>query len=128
MRKEAFRNFHRSMIDQPGTQTAAFVGNLLIFLFFLLSASCRHIAGRHNRQVSHVISCRNHKSLVAAFNLACLWFCRYSGSGSSGAASMRKVRAVCDPTVILVNSSLVMATQRVCTHLLLYGDQQGPVI
>lgn len=33
---------------------------------------------------------------------------------------MRKVRAICDPTVILVNSSLVMATQGLHTSVVIW--------
>lgn len=61
--------------------------------------------------------------VAAAFNLDFFWlfFCRYSGSGSSGAASMRKVRADCDPAVLLNNSfNCLNGTNSVCTHLLLY--------
>lgn len=93
--------------DQGAQKKCAFGGCLLallikpFFLFLRLSARCGHAASRHNRQVSLCLrllmeaTCSWLTGGVVRVVCGCIQsrvsFCRYSGSGSSGAASMRKV-------------------------------------
>lgn len=116
---------HINYKDTKWQRRLSFPGDSLTLLFFLLLARCRHTAGRHDRQVSQVIGPKGARRLSwlhLTWILFWLFFRRYSGSGSSGAASMRKVRADRDPAVILLYNGLncLNGTNLVCTHLWLY--------
>lgn len=93
--------------DRRAQKKCAFGGCLLallikpFFLFLRPSARCGHAASRHNRQVSLCLRLLMEATcswltggavrVICGCIQSCVSFCRYSGSGSSGAASMRKV-------------------------------------
>lgn len=106
----------------------------LIVSSFCPSARCWHAASRHNRQVglssaflmeaTRFILTGGVVRVVCGCIQSCLSLCRYSGSGSSGAASMRKVGGqTAWKTLLFVSNPLLMKRYR----LQLYQSPATPI-